>query len=89
MSKLFAVALGILPAIGGFVDVGDLVTSAVVGSRFGLRLAWVVVVGVVGIMVFAEMSAGSRPSPTGRPSTWCASGSGRGWAWSISRRPSP
>jgi len=56
MKKLFAVALGILTAIGGFVDIGDLVTNALVGARFGLSLAWVVVVGVVGICVFAEMS---------------------------------
>jgi Mn2+/Fe2+ NRAMP family transporter len=56
MTKYFAVALGILTAIGGFVDIGDLVTNAVVGSRFGLGLVWVVVLGVVGICVFAEMS---------------------------------
>jgi len=56
MKKLFAVALGVLTAIGGFVDIGDLVTNAVVGSRFGMSLAWVVVVGVLGICVFAEMS---------------------------------
>jgi Mn2+/Fe2+ NRAMP family transporter len=56
MSRLLAVALGILTAIGGFLDIGDLVTNAVVGSRFGLTLAWVVVVGVVGICVFAHMS---------------------------------
>ena len=42
MKPLFAVALGILTAIGGFLDIGDLVTNAVVGSRFGLALAWVV-----------------------------------------------
>ena len=35
MKKLFAVALGILTAIGGFVDIGDLVTNAQVGARFG------------------------------------------------------
>ncbi len=51
-----AVALGILTAIGGFLDAGDLVTNAVVGSRFGLTLAWVVVMGVIGICVFAHMS---------------------------------
>lgn len=56
MKKVFAVALGVLTAIGGFVDIGDLVTNATVGSRFGLSLAWVVVVGVLGICVFAEMS---------------------------------
>lgn len=56
MTRIFAVALGILTAIGGFVDIGDLVTNAVVGSRFGLGLAWVVLVGVVGICVYAQMS---------------------------------
>lgn len=56
MKGLFAVALGVLTAIGGFVDIGDLVTSSVVGSRFGLTLTWVLVVGVIGICVFAQMS---------------------------------
>ena len=56
MKRLLGVALGILTAIGGFVDIGDLVTNAVVGSRFGMSLAWVVLVGVVGICLFANMS---------------------------------
>jgi Mn2+/Fe2+ NRAMP family transporter len=56
MKRLLAVTLGILSAIGGFVDIGDLVANALVGARYGLRLAWVVVLGVVGIIVFAEMS---------------------------------
>lgn len=56
MKRLLGVALGVLTAIGGFLDIGDLVTNAVVGSRFGLNLAWVVVVGVVGICLFAQMS---------------------------------
>lgn len=56
MKGLFAVALGVLTAIGGFVDIGDLVTSSVVGSRFGLTLAWVLVVGTIGICIFAQMS---------------------------------
>ncbi|MEU1971591.1 divalent metal cation transporter [Microbacterium sp. NPDC019599] len=56
MSRLFAVALGILTAIGGFVDIGDLVTNAVVGSRFGLTLVWVVLLGVGGICLYADMA---------------------------------
>jgi manganese transport protein len=55
-STLFAFTLGTLSAIGGFIDIGDLVADAQVGARFGLRLAWVTVVSVVGIMCFAEMS---------------------------------
>ena len=65
MSKIFAVALGILTAIGGFVDIGDLVTNAVVGSRFGLGLVWVVIVGVVGICLYANM-AGRVAAVSGR-----------------------
>jgi Mn2+/Fe2+ NRAMP family transporter len=56
VKRLLGVALGVLTAIGGFVDIGDLVTNAVVGSRFGMSLVWVVAVGVVGICLFANMS---------------------------------
>lgn len=65
MKKFFAVALGILTAIGGFLDIGDLVTNAVVGSRFGLALVWVVLVGVIGICLFAQM-AGRVAAVSGR-----------------------
>lgn len=66
MKKYFGIALGILTAIGGFVDIGDLVTNAQVGARFGLSLGWVVILGIVGICVFAEM-AGRVASVSGRP----------------------
>ena len=56
MKRYLAVFLGILTAIGGFVDIGDLVTNAQVGARLGMSLGWVVVVGVLGICVFAEMA---------------------------------
>jgi manganese transport protein len=65
MKRVLGVALGILTAIGGFVDIGDLVTSALVGSRFGLSLAWATIVGVVGICLYAEMS-GRVAAVTGR-----------------------
>jgi len=66
VKKLLAVTLGILTAIGGFVDIGDLVTNALVGARFGMRMAWVVVVGVIGICLYAEMS-GRVVALSGRP----------------------
>jgi Mn2+/Fe2+ NRAMP family transporter len=65
MKRLFGVALGVLTAIGGFLDIGDLVTNAIVGSRFGLALAWVVPVGVLGICLFANM-AGRVAAVSGR-----------------------
>jgi manganese transport protein len=53
--KIFQIALGILAAIGGFVDIGDLVFNMAAGAAFGYQLLWVVVVGVVGIVVYSEM----------------------------------
>jgi manganese transport protein len=55
MKKIFEIALGILAAIGGFVDIGDLVFNIEAGATFGYQLLWVVVVGVVGIIVYSEM----------------------------------
>jgi manganese transport protein len=65
MRRLLSVALGIMTAIGGFVDIGDLVTNALVGSRFGLSLAWATLLGLVGICLYAEMS-GRVAAVTGR-----------------------
>jgi manganese transport protein len=52
---MFQVALGILAAIGGFVDIGDLVFNVSAGATFGYQLLWVIVIGVVGIIVYSEM----------------------------------
>lgn len=65
MKKYLGVFLGVLTAVGGFVDIGDLVTNGVAGSRFGMSLAWAVVLGVIGIVVFAEM-AGRVAAVSGR-----------------------
>ncbi len=53
--KILAIALGIFSAIGGFVDIGDLVFNTQAGARFGFQLLWVVVIGVIGIIVYSEM----------------------------------
>jgi len=53
--KIFQIALGILAAIGGFVDIGDLVFNVSAGATFGYQLLWVIVIGVVGIIVYSEM----------------------------------
>jgi Mn2+/Fe2+ NRAMP family transporter len=60
------ITLGILTAIGGFVDIGDLVANAETGARFQFGLAWVVLVGVGGIVVYAEM-CGRVAAISGRP----------------------
>ncbi|MFF5172855.1 NRAMP family divalent metal transporter [Micromonospora sp. NPDC000089] len=56
MRRLFALALGVLSAIGGFVDIGDLVAASQAGARFGMAHAWVLLVGVVSICAYAEMA---------------------------------
>ena len=47
--------LGIMTAVGGFVDISELVFAAKAGSQFGYALIWVFAVGTVGIIVFSEM----------------------------------
>ncbi len=56
MRTLFSIALGVIAAIGGFVDIGDLVFNAQAGASVGYPALWALPVGVLGIMVFAEMS---------------------------------
>jgi Mn2+/Fe2+ NRAMP family transporter len=50
------ITLGIMTAVGGFVDISELVFAAKAGSTFGYALIWVFVISTVGIMVFGEMS---------------------------------
>jgi manganese transport protein len=66
LKRVFEVFLGVLTAFGGFVDMGDLVANAETGARFGMSLAWVVVLGVLGICLYAEM-AGRVAALSGRP----------------------
>ncbi len=48
--------LGIMTAVGGFVDISELVFAAQAGSNFGYALIWVFAFSTVGIIVFSEMS---------------------------------
>jgi manganese transport protein len=66
VSKYLQIALGILAAIGGFLDIGDLVFTTQAGAVFGFQLIWAVIVGVIGIIVFAEM-CGRVAAVTKRP----------------------
>jgi manganese transport protein len=55
VKKIFSIALGILAAIGGFVDIGDIVFNVAAGATFGYQLLWAIVIGVGGIITYAEM----------------------------------
>jgi manganese transport protein len=56
MKKLLEIGLGIIAALGGFVDIGDLVFATQSGARFGLRLLWALALGTLLIMIYSEMS---------------------------------
>ena len=45
-----------MTAVGGFVDISELVFAAKAGSTFGYALIWVFASRPIGIMVFGEMS---------------------------------
>ena len=66
MQKFLEIFLSILTAVGGFVEIGELVFSVDAGAKFGYSLVWVVLLGTVGIMVYGEMS-GRIAAVTGRP----------------------
>jgi manganese transport protein len=55
MKRIFSVALGILAAIGGFVDIGDIVFNVEAGATLGYQLLWAVVIGVGAIITYSEM----------------------------------
>src|SRR5205085_9052031 len=56
MGGLTEIVLGIMTAVGGFVDVSELTFAAQAGSRFGYSLLWVFALSTLGIIVFGEMS---------------------------------
>lgn len=66
MKRVLNLALGVMTAIGGFVDIGNLVTSGVTGARFGLSLVWALAFGTLAMTVYGEM-AGRVTAVAGRP----------------------
>lgn len=56
MKKALAITLGIVTAIGGFLDVGAIATAAQAGAAFGFQLIWVIVLGTICVIFLVEMS---------------------------------
>jgi Mn2+/Fe2+ NRAMP family transporter len=56
MNIFLQVFLSILTAMGGFVEIGELVFSVNAGAKFGFSLLWIVALGTIGIIVYGEMA---------------------------------
>jgi manganese transport protein len=66
MKKFGEIFLSILTAMGGFVEIGELVFSVNAGAKFGYSLLWVALIGTIGIIVYGEM-AGRIAAVTRQP----------------------
>ena len=56
MKKWMEVALGLVTGIGGFLEIGSIATTAQAGAEFGVQLAWVLLLGTLGLAFLMEMS---------------------------------
>lgn len=66
MKRALQVTLGILTAIGGFVDAGAIATAAGAGAGFGLGLVWAMLLGTLAVILLVEMS-GRLAAVSGKP----------------------
>ncbi len=55
MKKLLGITLGIMTALGGFVDFGQIVFTMQAGALFGYGLLWAIVLGTAAIILYMEM----------------------------------
>jgi manganese transport protein len=60
MKKVLGVTLGIMTALGGFVDLGQIVFTMQAGALFGYRLMWAIALGTAAIILYMEMCGRSR-----------------------------
>src|SRR5439155_26937356 len=54
--KFLDITLGIMAALGGFLDIGEIVYATQAGARFAFATLWAILLGTVGIIIFCEMS---------------------------------
>lgn len=66
MRSATKIALGLLTAIGGFLDVGALATAGAAGSKFGLGLVWALGLGTACIILLL-LQVGRFAAVAGKP----------------------
>ena len=55
-SRLKGLSLGILTSIGGFVDMGGIITTTQAGAQHRYALLWTLVPGIIGLVIYADMA---------------------------------
>jgi manganese transport protein len=55
MKRLLGITLGLMTALGGFVDIGQIVFTMQAGALFGYALLWAIVLGTAATIVYMEM----------------------------------
>ena len=56
MSKVLQITLGIITSIGGFLEIGSVITAAQAGAGFGYKLLWAILLGTLCLVFLVEMS---------------------------------
>jgi Mn2+/Fe2+ NRAMP family transporter len=56
MKKAMEITLGIVTAVGGFLEMGSVTTAAQAGSSFGYDLLWAILLGTLCLIFLIEMS---------------------------------
>ena len=56
MKKLLEISLGVVTAVGGFLEAGSLATAVQAGAAFRFQLLWAVALGTICVAVLMEMS---------------------------------
>lgn len=55
MKKILQLTLGVMTALGGFVDLGQIVFTMQAGALFGYALTWTILLGTIAIIIYMEM----------------------------------
>ena len=55
MKNILGITLGIMTALGGFVDLGQIVFTTQAGALFGYQLMWAIALGTAAIIIYMEM----------------------------------
>jgi Mn2+/Fe2+ NRAMP family transporter len=56
VKKILQITLGIVTSVGGFLEIGSVLTAAQAGAVFGYQLLWALLIGTVCLIFLVEMS---------------------------------